>query len=165
MDSQSGLRLIVKFGPRDIPRLESVSVDVLVLLTVLGLTVLVGLFFGLAPAYQAFRTDARDGLQESRGSSSSVWETYTLHVLVVAEVGLSLVLLIGAGLLTNSFVRLLHVPLGFEPNNVLTIQMFSPDVDEARANPRIIQSWNDLLERVRAIPGVQSAGLVNNLPI
>ena len=160
-----GLRLIVRFGPRDIPRLESVRVDALVLCTVLGLTVLVGLFFGLAPAYQAFRTDARDGLQESRRSSSSAWETYTLHVLVVAEVGLSLVLLIGAGLLTNSFVRLLHVPLGFEPNHVLTIQMFSPDVDEARANPRIIQRWNDLLEGVRAIPGVHSAGLVNNLPI
>jgi putative ABC transport system permease protein len=160
-----GLKLIVRFGPRDIPRLEGVHLDARVLCTVLVLTVFVGVFFGLAPAHQAFRTDARDGLQESRRSSSSAWETYTFRLLIVAEVGLSLVLLIGAGLLTNSFVRLLHVPLGFEPNHVLTIQMFSPDVTESEADPRVLQKWHELLERVRAIPGVKTAGLVNSLPI
>lgn len=160
-----GLRLIVKLGPSDIPRLESVSVDVRVLLTVLVLTIVVGVFFGIAPAYQALRTDARDGLQESRRSSSSRWETYTFHVLIVAEVALSLVLLTGAGLLTNSFVRLLHVSLGFEPASVLTIQMFSPDVNESQSDPRVIQNWHELLERVSAVPGVKSVGLVNSLPI
>ncbi len=160
-----GLRLIVKLGPRDIPRMESVHVDARVLFTVLILTIVVGVFFGLAPAYQALRTDARDGLQESRRSSSSAWETYTFHVLIVAEVALSLILLTGAGLLTNSFVRLLHVPLGFEPANVLTIEMFSPDVTESEADPRVIQRWNELLERVGGIPGVKSVGLVNSLPI
>ncbi len=160
-----GLWLIVKLGPRDIPRLESVHLDTRVLFTVLILTIVVGVFFGLAPAYQAMRTDARDGLLESYRSSSSAWERYIFHVLIVAEVALSLILLTGTGLLTNSFIRLLHVPLGFEPANVLTIQMFSPDVTESLSDPRVIQRWNELLGRVGAIPGVKSVGLVNSLPI
>ena len=160
-----GLKLIVALAPADIPRLETVRIDARVLCALLLLTVFVGLLFGLLPALQTLRTGPSDALKSAHRVSATMRESRLFHVLIVAEVALSLILLTGAGLLTNSFVRLMQVPLGFNPQNILTIQLFSPDVTEARPDARILAKWQDVLEKVRSVPGVQSAGLVNNLPI
>jgi putative ABC transport system permease protein len=160
-----GLKLIVALAPADIPRLETVQIDARVLCALLLLTVFVGLLFGLLPALQALRTGPSDALKSAQRVSATMRESRLFHALIVAEVALSLLLLTAAGLLTNSFVRLMQVPLGFNPQNILAIELFSPDVTEARPDARILEKWQDVLEKVRSVPGVQSAGLVNNLPI
>jgi putative ABC transport system permease protein len=160
-----GLRVLLALSPQNIPRLETVHIDAKVAGTVLVLAVFVGILFGLLPTFHALRTNAQEALQASPRSSMRRRESRIFQALIVAEVSLSLVLLIGAGLLTNSFVRLMRVPLGFEPQGVLTIQLFSPDVVESHPDARVIQKWKETLERVRAVPGVQSAGLVNCLPV
>jgi putative ABC transport system permease protein len=85
--------------------------------------------------------------------------------LVVSEIALALVLLAGAGLLANSFVRLLSVPLGFNLKNVLTVQLFLPEGTESASDARSIETLSAILERVRTVPSVQSASVVNSLPI
>jgi len=160
-----GLKLIVALAPADIPRLGTVQIDARVLCALFLLTVFTGLLFGMLPALQALRTGPFEALKSAHRASATMRESRLFHALIVAEVALSLILLTGAGLLTNSFVRLMRVPLGFNAQNVLTIELFSPEVTEARPDARLYQKYRATLDRVRSAPGVQSAGLVNNLPI
>jgi len=160
-----GLKLIVALAPPGIPRLETVQIDARVLGALFLLTLFVGLLFSSLPALAALRTGPSDALKSTHRSSATVRESRLFRALIVVEVALSLILLTGAGLLTNSFVRLMRVPLGFNSKNVLTIELFSPDVTEARPDARVLEKWQSVLEKVRSLPGVQSAGLVNNLPI
>ena len=160
-----GLKLIVALAPADIPRLGTVQIDARVLCALFLLTVFTGLLFGMLPALQALRTGPSEALKSAHRASATMRESRLFHALIVAEVALSLILLTGAGLLTNSFVRLMRVPLGFNPQNVLTIELFSPEVMEARPATRIYQRYRETLAKVRSVLGVQSAGLINNLPI
>lgn len=160
-----GLRSIIQLNPGDIPRLQDASIDLRVLGFTLLVTALTGVLFGMAPAVQAFKVDLQDSLRESSRSGSSSAHTRLRTVLVVSEIAFALMLLAGAGLLTNSFIRLLHVPLGFNPKNVLTLQLFLPEATESASDVRAPQTVAAILERVRTVPGVQSAGLVNSLPI
>jgi len=160
-----GLKLIVALAPPGIPRLETVQIDARVLGALFLLTLFVGLLFSSLPTLAALRTGPSDALKTAHRSSATVRESRLFRALIVVEVALSLILLTGAGLLTNSFVRLMRVPLGFNSKNVLTIELFSPDVTEARPDARVLEKWQSVLEKVRSLPGVQSAGLVNNLPI
>jgi putative ABC transport system permease protein len=160
-----GLQIILRLSPGDIPRLQDAAIDWRVLVFTLMVTALTGILFGLAPAFQAFKVDLQDALRETRRTSSGAARTRLRSFLVVAEIGLAMVLLAGAGLLTNSFVRLLHVPLGFNTRNVLTMRLFLPEATESASDYRTIETLGTILGRARRVPSVQSAGLVNALPI
>ena len=113
--------------PATLPRLNEISISWTVLLFALGVSVLAGAFFGLAPALQAARIDPIHVLrQEGRGSKGSRGQTLTLSALVVTEFALSLVLLIAAGLLLRSFWDLYNVRLGFDPENVMAVSLWLP---------------------------------------
>jgi putative ABC transport system permease protein len=159
------LHAIIQLSPGDVPRLQNASLDWRVLAFTLLVTALTGLLFGVAPALQAFKVDLQNSLRESRRFSMSTAQLRLRSALVVSEIALALVLLAGAGLLTNSLVRLLRVPLGFNPKNVLTLQLFLLEATESAADTRSTQTLSAILEKVRTVPGVQSASVVNCLPI
>jgi len=138
-------------------------VDRSVMAFALAVTLVTGLLFGLAPALLAARTSPNEALKEgARGTSGG--SNRMRRALVVAEVALSLVLLMGAGLLLKSFASLLLTSPGFNPQNVLTAQIILPQAkypDAAQSS----QFYTQLLERVRTMPGVRSVAAVNNLPL
>jgi predicted permease len=146
-----------------IPRLESVTVDGTALLFALGTAVLTGLVFGILPALQVSGVRAHEPLTDSnRGSSETRARTWTRELLVVAEVALACLLVVGAGLLLRSFASLLDVDLGFRPEQAVAWRIETGrgrDIEERRV------FYRRLLERVRAVPGVDSAGLTDTLPL
>jgi hypothetical protein len=117
-----GLRLLVNLSPADLPRLDTIKLDAWVLAFTLGVSVLTGVGFGLAPAILTSKADLNDSLKEGgRGASEASGRNRARSLLVVAEVALALVLLIGAGLMVRSFQRLQASDAGFDPHNVLTL--------------------------------------------
>jgi putative ABC transport system permease protein len=160
-----GLRLLVQLSPGDIPRLQDASIDWRVVAFTLGVTGLTGIVFGLVPALQAFQVDLQTALRETRRTSAGATSSRLRSLLVVSEIALAMVLLAGAGLLTNSFVRLLRVPLGFNPSKLLSMELFLAEGSESSSDRRTIENLGAILEKVRSVPGVQSAALVNSLPI
>ncbi|HEX5706321.1 MAG TPA: ABC transporter permease [Pyrinomonadaceae bacterium] len=158
-----GVDLLMAVAPDDVPRLGSASADARVLLFTLGVSLLTGLAFGLAPALQATRTDLSEPLKEGeRGSTAGRGR---LHgALVVAEVALSLILLVGAGLLVKSFQRLTSVNPGFNPDGVLTATMtLSGNRYKERAEQR--EAFRRAFERAAAAPGVEAVGGIYPLPL
>src|SRR5215813_2013090 len=154
---------LIALGPGTIPRLEEIRIDGPTLAFTIGITFLTSLIFGLAPAFRASRPDLNDALKESsRGTSGN--SRLMRNCLVTAEVALTLVLLIGAGLLLKSFWRVMHVDPGFNPENVLTMQVSLPSSDYPDAARRI-SFYRQLFERTRTLPGIESAGMINNLPL
>ena len=146
-----------------IPRDTVVRVDAWVLLFTAGLSVLSGLVVGLAPIAQVRRDGGDNPLRE--GSTSATPHSHRLrHVLVVAEVALTLVLLVGAGLLVRSFVGLRSVPLGFTPERVTTMTMDLP-VSRYPETSGAVAFHDRLLDSLSRLPGVVSAGAVNWLPL
>jgi len=148
-----------------IPHPEWITIDP----TVLGFTFLVavatGILFGLAPAIQISRSALFESLKEgSRGSTAGRHSQLARSVLVVSEVAFSLMLLVGAGLLVRSFALMLAEPLGFDPENLLTAQLLLPDAHYPDG-PRISNFYQSVVERVNAIPGVNSASAANFLPL
>ena len=147
-----------------VPRAEEATVDARVLLFVLGASLLTGVLAGMLPAMRAGRTDLNDTLKEGGRSDASGAGTWTRRALIVAEVALSLMLLMAAGVMLRSLNALRSVDAGFNPRGVLTMVVNLP---EARyTQPAQIRAFFDqLIERVRALPGVQGAGLIDTLPI
>src|SRR5262249_24451061 len=124
------LGLIVKFSPADIPRLDGLSIDGRVLGFTLSAILTTGFIFGLAPALQVTKLDLHSWVKEG-DRNSTVSGHHLRNLLIVSEIAVALVLLIGAGLLTNSFLRLMQVNPGFNPKNVLAMQIFiSPSSDQ-----------------------------------
>ncbi len=159
------LRFIAALDSQDLPRFGEISVD----WRVLGFTLLVscfsGLLFGLAPALSAGKTDLNTSLKEGAAISLGARRRGASRVLVVPQFALAVVLLVGAGLLGNSFARLLRVNPGFYPNDVLAAQLFFSPVEYPERDPRGALVLREMIENVRNIPGVRSAGLVTALPI
>jgi putative ABC transport system permease protein len=157
------IKAIVAFGPADVPRLDEVQADGMVLTFAIGLSLLTAVAFGAVPAAEASRTDPNGALKEGAKGTTSVKGARLRGALVVAEIALTLMLLTGGGLLINSFVRLSRVWPGFDEKNLLTANIFlSPN----RYQPAQIAPFFDrVLERVRTIPGVESAAVVNTLPV
>ena len=156
---------VVSGQPSRIPHPEWIAIDA----TVLGFTVLValvtGILFGFAPAIQISRSALFESLKEgSRGTTAGRHNQLARSVLVVSEVAFSLMLLVGAGLLVRSFALMLAEPLGFDPENLLTAQLLLPDAHYPDG-PHISNFYQSVLERVNAIPGVNSAGAANFLPL
>lgn len=160
-----GARLLVRFAPQNIPSLDQAGLDWRVLLFALGITALVALLFGLAPALVLGRPDLREDLKEGGGKATAGGgRTRLRNLLVVTDIAMAVVLLIGAGLMLQSLHRLQQVDLGFETKNILTLRISLP-------NQRYQDSrqWGDFfdqsLEKIRALPGVKSAGMVSFLPM
>jgi putative ABC transport system permease protein len=159
-----GVELIVAAGAGAIPRASEVGVDSRAFLFTLAASVLTGLLFGLAPALNFSAPDLNDSLKEgSKGAGAGRRQGRTQGLLVVTEVALSLVLLVGAGLLLKSYARLRGVDPGFSAEQVLTARLDLPASkypDKERQAAFAAQA----LERVRTLPGVESAGVVSDLP-
>jgi putative ABC transport system permease protein len=159
------VRLLVAVSPRDLPRVEEVSINAGVLLFTLGISVLTGLLFGLVPAFAATRQSPGAFLKEGgRGSTSGLAHNRLRGFLIVGEVALSLVLLVSAGLLLRSFVRLLEVAPGFNPERIVTmwVNFTSAAYSEKGRSTNLL---DELLPRITALPGVESVAIANDLPL
>lgn len=158
-------RYLVTAAVNDLPRGIPISIDADVLLFTTGISVLTGLLFGILPALQLSRTNVNETLRdEGRGSSSSRRRVQLKGLLVVGQVALSLLLLIGAGLLVRSFVGLLHVDPGFDAHSLLTMNVSLPTVKYAKPEQQIA-FFDELLRRVSAAPGVRDAAVSAALPL
>ncbi|HEX8283355.1 MAG TPA: ABC transporter permease [Pyrinomonadaceae bacterium] len=160
-----GVEAIVKLSPATLPRLAETSIDARVFLFALGVSALTGIIFGLAPALQASKTDLAMSLKEGgRGGTAGASRARLRAALVVSEVALSLVLLVGAGLLIKSFRQLLTTDPGYSPARVLAVtvalntQRFADE--DARAG-----YFREAVSRISQLPGVESAGLTRLLPL
>jgi predicted permease len=151
-------------SPPSLARLKDVSLDWRVLAFTFAVSLLTSLLFGLAPALQATKTDLAESLKEGgRGNSASGRQNRLRALLVVSEVALALVLLIAAGLMLKSFVRLQNVNPGFNAENLLTLELQLPPAGYGEP-PQQLTFQRRLVERVGAIPGVQRVATVDNLP-
>jgi putative ABC transport system permease protein len=154
--------LLPKLGMRDFPRADSIKIDLTVLCFTFLVSVLTGIIFGLIPALQATKTSLNESLKEGgRGTAGGIRGRRLRGALVIVEVALSVVVLIGAGLLIKSFTQLLKVDGGFVVNNLLTmnVQLASYKDPQKRA---VIA--NQVIEQIRNIPGVEVAGGGTGLP-
>jgi predicted permease len=156
---------LASFGPDTLPRVQTVGLDSSVLAFTLCLSIIVGLLFGLAPALRATKSDLTDSLKDrARGSSAGRGHERVRQLLVVGEIALSLVLLVGGGLMMRSFLRLTSVEPGFDPSGVLVLtvplagQRYASDEQRAAFFER-------LTAQVRTLPGVKSASAINHLPL
>ncbi len=158
-----GLAALLALAPADIPRLDQAIIDVRVLLFTLAVSLVTGLVFGVVPAFQASKPDMNDALKEGgRGSTGGGAGIRVRNLLVVSEIALSLVLLVGAGLLIRSFIRLQQFELGFNPRNLITMRVQLPG-SKYREAPQISVFYKQLLERIQSVPGVISAGAISDI--
>ncbi|HVF89336.1 MAG TPA: ABC transporter permease [Blastocatellia bacterium] len=158
-----GLDLLLAISPSDLPRLDQITIDRRVLGFTLGVSLLTGLIFGLVPALQASRPDLTESLKEGgRGSSGGIQGKRIRSGLVVFEVATALVLLICAGLMIKSFMNLQEVRLGFNPDRLLTVRLQLSGT-KYREDATATAFYQQLLERVGAMPGVESASAISTL--
>src|SRR6266545_114832 len=160
-----GTDALMALEPDNIPRLNEVGVDARVFLFTIAVSIVTGIVFGLVPGMRAAKPDLNEALKEgSRGSMGSAASKRTLGVLVALEVALSLVLLVGAGLMIKSFIRLQQANLGFNPENVLAVNLTLPEsrYPEERQQASFFQ---EALTRLQSVSGVQSAGATTSLPL
>ncbi|MGA7917317.1 MAG: ABC transporter permease [Candidatus Acidiferrales bacterium] len=162
--ANAGVEFLKQLGPESLPRLDEVGVNGVVLAFTLAIAVVTGILFGLGPAMKASRRDLTQSLKEGGSSGDSRAKHRAHNVLVVAEVALSLVVLIASGLLLNSFWRLLRAPLGFDPANVLTteISLATPRYDDEQRRESF---FHELQDRLQSTPGVKNAGFISELPL
>ncbi len=159
-----GISLLRTMGSNDLPRLDEVSIDARVLAFTALLSLVSGLLFGLIPAWQASRTGLSEYLRKApQGRSGGPAWRRTRKLLVVAEVALSIVLLAGAGLMLNSFLRLKRVSPGFAPDKILTTEISLPGA-RYKEPAQINAFYEQLIDRVRNLPGVEAAGIGMSLP-
>jgi putative ABC transport system permease protein len=159
------VHFLVAASPRDLPRVQEVTVDLRVLGFTLAVSLLTGLLFGLAPSLAAGRQALGDFLKEgSRGSTSGVAHNRLRRLLVITEVALSLVLLVASGLLIRSFIQILQVKPGFNSDHMITMWMNFTSV-RYRENTRSAQLLDQLLLRVTALPEVKGVAISNDLPL
>jgi len=154
-----GTKLIVSLSPEGITRINETHFDVRVFAFTATVSVLTGVIFGLAPGLGASRLGLVDALKEGGRSSSS---GRARNVLVVGEVALALVLLVGAGLLVRTLVRLQNVPLGFDPRNVLTMNVAKSPTNGPEETGEF---FRQLTERIKSLPGVADASVTWQLPL
>jgi len=156
--------LLVSISPADAPRLDQVNVDAGVLMFTLGITALTGVLFGLAPALQASKLDVSTSLKVGGRTGESDQRTSLRSLLLIAEVALSLMLLVGAGLLMKSFMRLQEVKPGFNSERVLIASLSLPG-GKYKEDHQYIEFHRQLRERLNLLPGVQAVGAGVNLPL
>jgi putative ABC transport system permease protein len=159
------LRLLLFISPPGTPGLDQIAIDA----SVLGFTVLMaaltGIIFGLAPALQLSKVDLNRSLKDTgKGTPGGMRAGRLRGALVVAEVALALLLLIGSGLLMKSFILLQRVDPGFNPDHVVTLRLILSRTPYPNI-PQVVNFYEQLLDRVKAVPGVQSAATISTLPL
>ena len=159
-----GMDLLVAYGPANVPRLRAVSLDRYVLFFTLAVSTLTGIVFGLAPALHASRPDPSNMLKDAGRGSSHSGRNWMRSGLIVSEVALSLMLLAGAGLLINSFWRLLHTDAGFNGKGVLALDIPLNRTKYTTPEQRSA-AFEQLVARMKTIPGVRDASVVSNVPL
>jgi len=159
-----GVRVLRASLPADTPRVASITLDGTVLAVCATLAILIGIAFGLAPALSASRGDAQDALRGARGVAGRAGGERTRGALVVAEVALTLVLVIGAGLMMRTLWSLSRVDAGFRAGGVLTLRVQASG-ERYNTNAKRVQYVQTLLERLAALPGVKSTGMIHHLPL
>jgi putative ABC transport system permease protein len=159
------IRLIHAFAPANVPHLQDARLDVRVLLFALGISLVTGVLFGLAPVLAAFRVSLEETLKETAGhGSTGTGVRRAQRVLMVAEVALAIVLLTGAGLLVKSFRNLTSVSTGFDSQGVLTARVALP-LDRYQSVDQQRSFFRELVTRLQALPGVSSAGATAGIPL
>lgn len=158
-------RLLVSLSPPGTPGIDQIGID----LYVLGFTILVaaftGVVFGLAPALQMSKIDLNRSLKDTgKGTPGGMRGGRLRNALVIAEMALALLLLIGSGLLMKSFVLLQHVDPGFNPEHVVTLRTILNRTPYPNT-PQVVNFYAQLLDRVKALPGVESAATISTLPL
>jgi putative ABC transport system permease protein len=157
------VRALVFLMPKDTPRLEEIKLDYRVVLFTLGTALLTGIVFGLAPSFQAARTNLNDVLKEAGRGGDGSRRLRLRNLLVVSEFALSLVLLIGAGLMVKSLLRLQEVKPGFDPANLLTMRIALPS-SKYENFTKSHAFFQQLFDQIEARPEVESVGAINLLP-
>jgi putative ABC transport system permease protein len=159
-----GVDLLLKLNDNGLPRAYDIGLDRNVLLFTLGVSFVTGVVFGLAPAFQTSRVSLHDTLKEGGRTGRAGVSQRVRGALVVAEISFAVVLLVGAGLLIRSFMRLEQVNPGFEPRGVLAMMVSLPGNKYASDSSRAA-FMRQMLEQVRALPGVKSAATITTLPM
>jgi predicted permease len=159
----TGLRVLVGLAPDDIPRLDQVRIDLVALGVTLGLAVVTGIAFGLAPALQSSRVAVGGVLRDAiRGGTGSRRAQRLRRMLVAVQIALVVVLLTGAGLLIRSFIHLQRVDLGFRPDHLLTMRYALPGAKYPTPQARSV-FHAAVLERTQQLPGVEGAALIADI--
>ncbi|HEX3187624.1 MAG TPA: ABC transporter permease [Pyrinomonadaceae bacterium] len=159
------LKVLIAISPADSPRIEEIGIDWRVFIFALGVTVIAGLLFGLVPALHTSRPDLNETLKESgRQGTPGASRNRVGSFLMVSEIALSFILLTSAGLLIKSFINLRRTDPGFTPGNVLAFRLavISPNYN---APEKRAQLWRQLVDQVKATPGVESVGAITGLPL
>ena len=160
-----GLRTLVALAGTSLPRADAIGLDLEVLVVTTVISLVTGLGFGLLPALRVSRSEMSEALRDgARGSTDGAARSRVRSILVASEIALALVLLAGAGLAMRSFAALRAIDPGFDPRNVLSAVVSLYGTAEAPPGRREA-FYTSTLERVRQLPGVESASLVNHLPI
>jgi putative ABC transport system permease protein len=156
--------LLPKLKAVNIPRIEQVHLDGSVLAVTIGLSLLTGIITGLAPALRSSRQTLNQSMSEGTRTSAGLGRRRIGSVLVVAEVAIALILLAGGGLMVRSFVRLLNVDPGFDPHNVLRADLSLPRLRYSKPEQQK-RFYEQLLERIKALPGVEVASATTQTPL
>jgi putative ABC transport system permease protein len=159
-----GVEMILSIIPNTVPRVDVISLDSRALIFTAVASLATGIAFGLVPAIQASRLRLSDSLKEGARSGLTPGGNRIRNILAVAEIALALVLLVGAGLMVRSFINLQNVDPGFNPDRVLTMQVQLPAA-RYKGDPQIAAFGEQLLERVNTLPGIESAGLMSDVPL
>src|SRR5579871_4366791 len=156
---------IKAFGPIDIPRLRDVGLDLRVLLFTLSLTVLTGIFFGLAPAFGVTAQNLVRSLNEG-GQRTGIGArgARARKAILIVQMAFALILAVSAGLLTQTFLHLLKVDLGFRPENILTFELSLPPA-QYKDHAQIVLLYQKILEQLKTVSSISSAGLVETIPL
>jgi len=160
-----GVALLKRLGPESLPRLNEVAVSGDVLAFTAGVAIVTGILFGLGPALQASSRDLTLGLREGGATGDSRSRHRAHNVLVVSEVALALVVLVASGLLLNSFWRLIHVQPGFDASRVATAEISLVYEKYRKDDAGRATFFNQLQDRMAALPGVDSVGFISDLPL
>ena len=160
-----GVDLILALDPGEVPRVAPVTVDGWALSFALVVSIVTGVLFGLVPAWQASRPELQNTLKDNtRGSTGDGQRHLARAGLVLAEVSISLVLLVGAGLLFRSLMTLVDMPMGFTTSRMLTMSV-APTGENYRSPGQFQAYWDRVLERVQGVPGVERVALTGSLPL
>jgi len=167
-----GIEFLKRIGARTVPRLSEVNIDLRVLIVMAIVSIGTGVLFGLLPALASVKPELTEALKEGgRGTSTGRRHIQIRNALVVAEVALALVLLVGAGLLMKSFVRLQNVSPGFDPHNVLTMEISLPELKYPAPGPsymggeKAVTFFAEAERRISQLPGVEGTGCAAILPL
>jgi putative ABC transport system permease protein len=160
-----GIDLLVAFSAGNLPPTARISLDATVLAFTAGISILTGTLFGVAPALQTLKVDLNESLNaEGRGGGGSLERNRTRNLLVVMETAIAVVLLVGAGLLIRSLIRLQNTNPGFEAENALTLRL---DLSEKKygSSEKTVAFFSQLENRLMALPGVEAVGMTTELPL